>query len=236
MYKMSWVLDLIEKGMKQLEAEPARAFDASFDMFAEVAAQVPEFKEWREELRATKVTAEDGKTEYHVVQEVMRRAQRPPADSGEAQAAEWTLELIKAQAVRCLEKMHDKKIALADKLESQDGPNCYARNADGHERTTKAHVNNDGVENKFAIADYVMRTFRGISVLNASGIVQQRTAHDFDHPLLIVSDRRKRKTAGAEPESDAHQEAGFFWSVLNNALRSSLVRARSREQPGSGVA
>ena len=104
---------------------------------------------------------------------------------------------------------------------------CYysCRNADAHERTKGAHGTNDAVENKFATADYVMRFFRGISVLNASGIVQQRTAHDFDHPLLIVSDRRKRKTAGAEPESDKRQEAGFFWSVLNDALRSSLVRA-----------
>ena len=38
-----------------------------------------------------------------------------------------------------------------------------------------------------------MRFFRGISVLNASGIVQQRAAHDFDRPLHVVSDRRKRK-------------------------------------------
>ena len=49
-------------------------------------------------------------------------------------------------------------------------------------------------ENKFATADYVMRYFRGISVHNASGIVQQRAAHDFDRPSNVVSDRRKRKT------------------------------------------
>eukprot|EP00966_Prymnesium_polylepis_P257566 5950260-Prymnesium_polylepis.1 len=81
--------------------------------------------------------------------------------------------------------MHDKRLALADKLASQDGSNAYETNADAHHRTSDCHATNDSVENKFATGDFVMRTFRGISVLNASGIVQQRAAHDFDRPLHI---------------------------------------------------
>ena len=70
------------------------------------------------------------------------------------------------------------------------------------------------------MADFVMRTFRGISVLNASGIVQQRTAHDFDRAITIVSDRRKRK---ATSESPPPQKDGFFWSVLDGKMRHALV-------------
>ena len=191
---------------------------------------MPEFKEWHAQLLATTIKAPDGKTKHRVVEEVLRRLRAPTADSGEAQARPRMLEIIKAQAERCLEKMHDKKIALADKLESQGGLNSLSNNADAHKRTQGAHGTNDAVENKFATADFVMRTFRRISVVNASGVVQQRTAHDFDRPLTVVSDRRKRKATAPEPEK---QEAGFFWRVLNSTLRDSLVEMARREAPAA---
>ena len=62
-----------------------------------------------------------------------------------------------------------------------------------------------------------MRSFRGISVLNTSGIVQQRAAHDFDRPMAVVSDRRKRKAAALEAP-----KVGFFWR-LAPSLRNSLI-------------
>ena len=147
------------------------------------------------------MTAADGKTKYALVPEVLRRARTPDAGSGEEQATPLTLEIIQAQAARCLEKMHCKRIALADKLSSQGGVNAFGANADAHERTKRAHQNNDSVENKFSSADFCMRTYRHISVPNVSGMVQQRTAHDFDQKLLIVSDRRKRKVTS---ESQVH--------------------------------
>ena len=232
LFRMGWVLELVEKAMEEIVADPRRALDPNFDIFGPVAESVPEFKEWREEQAAAKVTAEDGTTEYSIMKEVMRRAQTPPEDSGEWQATDFTLKILKAQAERALEKMHCKKIALADKLSSQNGINSFAANADGHARTMDADGMNDAVENKFAIADYVMRAFRNISVFNASGAVQQRTAHDFDHPLIIVSDRRKRKAGNEEPAADA-QEAGFFWRVLDGKLRGALVRMSRHELDGA---
>ena len=89
---------------------------------------MPEFKEWHAQYLATTVKARDGKTEHHVIQEVLRRLRTPKAESGEAQARPRMLEIIKAQAERSIEKMHDKKIALADKLDSQGGVNSYSRN------------------------------------------------------------------------------------------------------------
>ena len=230
LYKMSWVLDLLEKAMLEIAADPSRALDPTLDIFGSVAAEVPEFKEWHAQLLATTVKAPDGKTEHRVVEEVLRRLRNPTADSGEAQARPRMLEIIKAQAERCLEKMHDKRLALADKLESQDGANSYVKNADAHARTQGAHGTNDAVENKFATADFVMRTFRRISVVNASGMVQQRTAHDFDRPLRIVSDRRKRKATTPEPEK---QQEGFFWRVLDSRLRDSLLELARHVAPAA---
>ena len=89
------------------------------------------------------------------------------------------------------------------------------------------HGTNDTVENKFATGDFTFRTYRGISVLNASGIVQQRTAHDYDRPMLVVSDRRKRKEVG----DVVPQKAGFFWRVLDVPFRDSLLRTARFELP-----
>ena len=232
LFKMSWVLDLVEKAMIEIAADPKRALNPNLDIFGPVAAEVPELKEWCDEQLARKVKAADGKTEYFLVKEVLRRARSPAEGSGEQQATAVTLEIIQAQAQRCIEKMHDKKIALADKLESQQGPNSYASNHNGHERTKGAHVNNDAVENKFATADYVMRTFRYMSVVNVSGCVQQRTAHDFDQPLRIVSDRRKRKATAAAQEEAETQRVGFFWR-LTKELRHALVEMARRDAAGT---
>ena len=64
--------------------------------------------------------------------------------------------------------MRDPKRALADKLTSQDGENSYHKNTDGHARTKGISATNDISENKFATGDFVMRTYRHISVHNAS--------------------------------------------------------------------
>ena len=95
-----------------------------------------------------------------------------------------------------------------------------SKNADGHQRTMGCNTTNDAVENKFATGDFVMRFFRRISVLNASGIVEQRNAHDFDRPVQVVSDRRKRK-------HDSQQEKraeGFFLKMVA-PLRNALLTA-----------
>eukprot|EP00965_Chrysotila_dentata_P091794 3030539-Pleurochrysis_carterae.AAC.2 len=42
-------------------------------------------------------------------------------------------------AATALEKMGDPKIAICDKLSSQDGANSYNLNADAHEATLGAH-------------------------------------------------------------------------------------------------
>ena len=242
LYNMSGVLDLVEAAMEMLAADPSKLLDEDFDMFASVAA-VPEFKQWRDECCGQIVLAADGKTEHTIYKDILQRARSPEAGSGDEQATAMTLELVKEMAARAVEKLHDKKIGLADKLTSQGGINAIGQCENARARTQGIDGTNDRSENKFAIADFVMRTYRGISIVNASGIVQQRSAHDFDRPSRVVSDRRKRKaTAAGAADAAANADAattaaqpkvggGFFWR-LSCELRHSLVEmARLQLQP-----
>ena len=70
------------------------------------------------------------------------------------------------------------------------------------------------------------RTYRNISVLNASGVVQQRAAHDFDRPLHVVSDKRKRKAAPEEAAAAEAPRPGFFWRLSRERRRSLERRGR----------
>ena len=73
---------------------------------------------------AKTILAEDGETEHEIHREVLRRARTPEKGSGNDQATEMTLKLVQQMATRAVEKLHDKKIALADKLTSQGGINA----------------------------------------------------------------------------------------------------------------
>jgi hypothetical protein len=242
LYNMSGVLDLVEGAMERLATEPSLLLDSEFDMFDSVAAVLPEFKAWREEQMARTVLAADGKTEHAVYREVLHRARSPGPGSGDDQATDTTLKLIQQMARRALEKLHDKKIALADKLTSQGGVNAIGERQEALERTTGIDGTNDRSENKFAIADFVMRTYRGISVLNVSGIVQQRSAHDFDRPVHVVSDRRKRKaTEESRRKRKATEESpvfigGFFWRMAREMRHALVTMARHELQPAIGRA
>eukprot|EP00966_Prymnesium_polylepis_P100348 2324611-Prymnesium_polylepis.1 len=124
LFKMAEALDLVDRAMEQIEADPSRALDPSLNIFAPVAAEFAEFKEWQEELLSMEVTAADNETKYYLVQEVLKLVRTPPVGSGEEAARPFMLKVIKAQAVRAIEKLHDKRLALANKLTSQEGDYC----------------------------------------------------------------------------------------------------------------
>ena len=118
LYKMCWVLDLVEKAMEDLVEDPSQLLDPNFDIFAAVAAEVPAFAEWRMEERERTVRAADGSV-HKVQEEVLREAQEVKGEGFEVYES-FTLELIKEQAQKALNKMRDPKVALADKLTSQE--------------------------------------------------------------------------------------------------------------------
>ena len=97
LYKMSWVLELVEKAMEEIEEDPSRLLDPQLDIFKPVADELPEFATWQQELLASTSASEDG-TQHALVKEVLREAREPTAGSGNEQATEMTLALAKKQA------------------------------------------------------------------------------------------------------------------------------------------
>eukprot|EP00966_Prymnesium_polylepis_P199016 4611850-Prymnesium_polylepis.1 len=69
--------------------------------------------------------------------------------------------------------MHDPKLALADKLTSQDGANSIAKQGQAHTDTQGCAACNDVLaESVFGTFDYILRRFGGISVEAASAVAQ----------------------------------------------------------------
>ena len=62
--------------------------------------------------------------------------------------------------------------------------------------------------------------------------VQQRSAHDFDRPLRIISDRRKRKATAEAQDAAEQQPIEFFWRI-SAELRRALVRTARRDLSGA---
>lgn len=87
----------------------------------------------------------DGTEHFAKYKTVLAEAQAP-TDASNVAATSKTAELIQVMAAAALVKMRDPKIAIFDKLTSQDGSNSYHLNAEAHRATLGAHNTNDAVE------------------------------------------------------------------------------------------
>ena len=54
-----------------------------------------------------------------------------------------TVRYLEVQCAAALRKLHDPKLALADKLTSQDGANCVGKSEQMHTDTIGVHTTND---------------------------------------------------------------------------------------------
>ena len=202
--------------------------DPTLDPFASVTATQPKFADHRRAQRRQTIEAPDG-TVAHLVHVRTLQEARSPTTAGGRETTPITVELAQRMANAALVAMRDEKRAIADiKLSSQDGANAAnaAKAARVHEATKGAHVNNARVESHFGRADVVMRTYRRATTENYSGMVQQAYNRDFDQPINVASDRRKRKAGTPDPSPSG----GFFWSdALTVELRASLVSAVRKE-------
>eukprot|EP00965_Chrysotila_dentata_P021763 720599-Pleurochrysis_carterae.AAC.1 len=96
-----------------------------------IAEGQPLFKDYLEiAMLAEKVRLPDSTQQFARYETVLVEAQTPTDPTNIASTAE-TVELIEA----ALEKMRDPKIAICDKLSSQDSASSYNLNADAHEAT-----------------------------------------------------------------------------------------------------
>ena len=228
LWNMSGVLDLVEGAMEMIAADPSKLLDPEFDMFASVAAAVPEFKEWREQFMANTVLAEDGETEHAINREALRMARSPETGTGAEQSTEMTLTLLKEMATRAVEKLHDKKIALADKLTSQGGVNAIGKRQEAAARTRGIDGTNDRAESKFATADYIMRTYTAASACSTrpascSSALPTTLIGRCVWSAIGESARRPRRTSSRRLSAPASSGS----SAASYATRSSTWRGTS---------
>ena len=191
------LLDKTYDLMVAVAADGSALLDPTLDPFAGLAEKQPNFADHRRKQQLQTIKAPDGTLHLSHVQTLQEA--RSPASAGGKESTPVTVELAQRMASAALVAMRDQKRAIADKLSSQDGANAAnAANAARVRKATKgAHVMNAHVETNFGAADNCMRTYRNMTAENMSGMVQQGRNHDFDMPLNVASDRRKRK-AGAE--------------------------------------
>ena len=213
--------------MVAVAADGRVLLDLTLDPFAAVAASQPKFAAHRTAQQQQTIKAPDGTP--HLVHACTLAEARNPTTAGGKETTLITVELAQRMANAALVAMRDTKRAIADKLSSQQGVNAAsaAKSARVHEATKGAHVNNGRVESHFGKTDNLMRTFRGSTTEAYAGMVQQAYNHDFDMPLNVASDRRKRKAETPDPPP----HGGFFWSspLMTDELRSSLVSAVRKE-------
>lgn len=103
--------------------------------------------------------------------------------------------------------MHDPRLALADKLTSQDGANSIGKQAMGHADTIGCHASNDSLaESVFGTFDYVLRRFGGISQEAASGVAQAVRSK-----VLAFGDRVAHRKASTKAEAELKQPSCLGW-------------------------
>lgn len=217
------VLDLAYQALLDIASDGHTLFDPSLEPFAKIARKQPAFCTWHEEVRlARSIKSPDG--ESHLVYRlVLSEARSPEHGKGNAQATEVAVALAEHMAQQGLIAMRDPRRAIKEKLTALDGDLAYEKLDDMHARTQGAHTTNDRVEKNFAIYDVACRLFRNAPVENLSGITQQKTAHDFEMAPFVASDRRHAKAVEPELGGGGEHADGYFWTVLNERLRESLV-------------
>jgi hypothetical protein len=220
------LLDKTYDLMVAVAADGNVLLDPTLDPFASLADTQKKFDAHRRAQLLQTINAPDGTLHLSHVRTLHEA--RSPTTPGNQESQAITVELVERMANGALVAMRDARRSIADKLTSQDGVNAAsaAKSARVHEATKGAHVNNARVESHFGKADSVMRTFRNSTAEVYAGMVQQAYNRDFDMPLNVASDRRKRKAGTPDPSVNG----GFFWSdALTDELRASLVSAVRKE-------
>lgn len=109
------------------------------------------------------IMAPDGKTK-HLVWTLVRDELLSPVDPTNVLTESKTIEYLEVQCIAGLRKMHDRRIAIHDKLTSMDGANCIDNSQQAHRDTIGCHATNDALaESVFGTYDMILRRCPGKS-------------------------------------------------------------------------
>lgn len=172
-FSMGEALDLVEQFFVVAQHDGSRFFDSEVDIFRPIADKQPAFAAWRTFTFEMETVLAADRVTKHRVWELARRELISPADATNAATQAKTIEYLEVQCAAGLRKMHDRKLALCDKLTSMDGENSVGRSEQAHDDTIGCHATNDALaESVFGTYDMLLRRCPGISMEAASGVSQ----------------------------------------------------------------
>lgn len=161
-FSMGEALDLVEQFFMKAQHDGSLFLNPQLDIFAPIAAKQPLFAQWRENTFTKEHVLSPDESEPHLKYKLVRDELLQPKDPTNIRSRDKTIEYLEVQCVAALRKMHDKKLALADKLTSQDGVNSIGNQAQGHADTQGCHASNDALaESVFGTFDMILRRFPG---------------------------------------------------------------------------
>lgn len=135
-----------------------------------------------------------------------------PKDDTNRRTLTKTIEYLQIQAAAALEKMYDSKLAIADKLTSQDGENCIQKQAAADAALRGVNATNDATaESVYGAWKFERRRNPGISVRRSSGLAQARISKSLAQSDA-VEHRRSRVNEDARCVKQRKKSCmfGFF--------------------------
>lgn len=129
---MNWVLDIVDTLFNRAKDDGKILLDPTLSVFEAVADEQPLFREYLRYTFAHEVClSPDGRTR-HLKYKLALDEVTAPSDTSNQRAEAKTIEYIQVQCAAALEKLHDTKLAIADKLQSDGGANSVGNTEAAH--------------------------------------------------------------------------------------------------------
>lgn len=179
--QMNGVLDLIDAVFQLTKDDGSVLLDPALDVFKPIAEKQPLFRAYREFTSTHDVVlSPDGKVR-HLHYMCALAELLDPQDETNRGTQQKTIEYLEVQAAAALEKMHDSKLAIADKLTSQGGVNSMGKQGAADAALRGVNGTNDATaESVYGAWKFERRRNPGISVRRSSGLAQVSSSTDFE--------------------------------------------------------
>lgn len=120
---MSAALDLVEEVFQSAKDDASVLLAPDLNVFGPIADAQPLFKEYLEYTFSQHAILSPNGSTRHLLHALAKKELLDPEDATHKLTQQKTLEYLQVQCAAALEKMHDSKLAIADKLTSQNGEN-----------------------------------------------------------------------------------------------------------------
>lgn len=207
--RMNWVLDLIDEAFQKVRDDGGVLLDPEWEIFAPVAAIQPVFQEYLQfTYQYDAVLSPNGRVR-HLHYKLALAELLDPEDETNKRTRDKTIEYLQVQGAAALEKMYDTKLAIADKLTSQDGENSFGKQSQANTDLGGCNSTNDATaEAVFGAWKLERRRNPGISVRRSSGLAQARISKSLALPDAVR--HRRARIAPSARLVRRKQASGMF--------------------------